>query len=297
MTGVIPTLKQGPATYQFLANSGSITGGQLVMPDPANIGGIITATAGSVDVLGVAGLDAQLRTNQDGQNPAVLSQQSPYIPVYYGVEIPVTYNAACDFGRLLIAGPNGTVVPYTPPDIGLGGTIPNPAVPASGVTQTNTYNDTVQVVITGGTLTQVLVDGVQVGTAAGTYTVPSGGTIAIVYTVAPSWTWTLVPSGIAAPGVPASTVGVQNTTGYNLQVVITGGTMTAVIIGGVTVGAGAGTYQLPAGATISMTYSVAPTWTWQAQVSTYDMIVGRCAEPLGVLAGGTVGRARIGALG
>lgn len=297
MTGVIPTLKQGPATYQFLNNSGSITGGQLVMPDPTNAGGIVTATAGAIDVLGVAGLDAQLRTDQHGQNPSVLSQQSPWIPVYYGMEIPVTYNGACDFGRLLIAGPNGTVVPYTPPDIGLGGTIPNPSVPASGTPVTNTYNDAVSVVISGGTMTQVLIDGIQEGTGAGTYQVPSGGTIQLTYTVAPTWTWTLVPSGITAPSVPASTVGVQNTSGYNLQVVITGGTMTAVIIGGVTVGAGAGTYQLPAGATISMTYSVAPTWTWQVQVSTYDMIVGRCTEPLGIPVGGTVGRARIGTLG
>jgi hypothetical protein len=294
MTGVIPTLRQGPATYQLLNAGAPITGGQLVIPDPSNLGGIIPATAGAVDVLGVAGLDAQVRTNQDGQNPVVLSQQSPYIPVYYGgVEIPVTYNGACDFGRLLIAGANGTVVPYTPPDIGLGGTIPNPSVPASGALQTNTYNDAVQVVVTGGTMTAVLINGVQEGTGAGTYQVPSGGTIELLYTVAPTWTWTLVPSGIAAPGVPASTTPVTNTSGYNVQVVITGGTMTAVIINGVIVGAGAGTYQLPAGAVISMTYSVAPTWTWQVQVSTFDMIVGRCTEPLGVDAVGTVARARI----
>lgn len=294
MTGVIPTLRQGPATYQFLANSGSITGGQLVIPDPANLGGIITATAGATEVLGVAGLDAQLRTNQDGQNPAVLSQQSPWIPVYYGgVEIPVTYNGSCDFGRLLIAGANGTVVPYTPPDVELGGTIPNPSVPASGTAATNTYNNAVQVVVTGGTMTQVLINGVQEGTGAATYQVPAGGTITLIYTVAPTWTWTLVPSGVVAPSVPASTTPVTNTSGYNVQVVITGGTMTAVIIGGVTVGAGAGTYQLPAGANISLTYSVAPTWTWQVQVSTFDMIVGRCTEPLGVDAAGTVARARI----
>lgn len=293
MPGVTPTLRQGPATYQLLNASAPITGGQLVMPDPANMGGIIPATAGAIDVLGVAGLDAQVRTNQDGQNPAVLSQQSPFIPVYYGMEIPVTYGGACDFGRLLIAGANGTVVPYTPPDIGLGGTIPNPSVPASGTPVTNTYNDAVQVVITGGTMTQVIIDGVVEGAGAGTYQVPSGGTIQLTYTVAPSWTWTLTPSGISAPGVPASGTPVNNTSGYNVQVVITGGTMTAVIINGVTVGAGAGTYQLPAGATISMTYSVAPTWTWQVQVSTFDMIVGRCTEPTGVPAANTVARARI----
>lgn len=293
MPGVIPTLRQGPASYQFLNNSGSITGGQLVMPDSANLGGIVTATAGSTEVLGVAGLDAQLRTNQDGANPAVLSQQSPWIPVYYGgVEIPVTFGSACDFGRLLVAGANGTVVPYTPPDVS-GGTIPNPSVPASGTAQANPYNDAVQVVVTGGTMTQVLINGVQEGTGAGTYQVPSGGTITLVYTVAPTWAWTLIGATVTTPGVPASGTPVTNTSGTNVQVVITGGTMTAVIVGGVTVGTGAGTYQVPAGATIQLTYSVAPTWAWTPQVCTYDMIVGRCVEPLGIDAALTVGRARI----
>lgn len=296
MTGVIPTLRQGPASYQFLNNSGSITGGQLVVPDPANPGGIITAQAGAVNVLGVAGLDAQLRTNQDGQNPVNLAQQSPWIPVYYGVEIPVTFAGACDFGRLLVAGANGTVVPYTPPDVG-GGTIANPSVPASGTPVTNTYNDAVQVVISGGTMTSVMINGVQEGTGAGTYQVPSGGTIQLTYTVAPTWTWTLIGSSVTTPSVPSSNTAVTNTSGTNVQVVITGGTMTAVTIGGVQVGTGAGTYQLPAGQTIAMTYSVAPTWAWTPVTVTYDMIVGRCAEPLGVPAANTVARARIGMLG
>lgn len=295
MTGVIPTLRQGPASYQLLNAGAPITGGQLVIPDPVNLGGIIPATAGSVDVLGVAGLDGQVRTNQDGQNPANLAQQSPWIPVYYGVEIPVTYGGSCDFGRLLVAGANGTVVPYTPPDIG-GGTIPNPSVPASGTPVTNPYNDAVQVVVTGGTMTQVLINGVQEGTGAATYQVPSGGQIELVYTVAPTWAWTLVGSSAATPSVPASGTPIVNTSGTNEQVVITGGTMTAVIINGVTVGAGAGTYQVPAGGTIQLTYSVAPTWAWTPQFVTFDMIVGRCTEPLGIDGPNTVGRARIGTL-
>src|SRR6185437_10768681 len=198
MSGVIPSLRHGPASYQFLANSGSIVGGQLVVPDPTNMGGIVTAGAGAVDVLGVAGLDGGLRTNQSGVQPTNLAQTSPWIPVYYGVEIPVTYGGACDFGRLLVAGANGTVVPYTPPDTG-GGTIANPSVPASGTPVTNTFNDAVQVVISGGTMTQVIVDGVQVGTGAATYQVPSGGTIQLTYTVAPTWTWTLVGGTVNTP--------------------------------------------------------------------------------------------------
>jgi hypothetical protein len=84
-----------------------------------------------------------------------------------------------------------------------------------------------------------------------------------------SWpaAWSEVVNGPAAgavttPAVPASTVAVNNSSGFPVQVVITGGTMTAVIVGGVTVGTGAGTYVVPAGGTISMTYTVAPTWAW-----------------------------------
>lgn len=71
-------------------------------------------------------------------------------------------------------------------------------------------------------------------------------------------------SGTTAPGVPASTTPVTNSNAWAVMVVITGGTMTAVVINGVTVGAGAGTYWLPAGQAISLTYTVAPTWTWTA---------------------------------
>jgi hypothetical protein len=69
-------------------------------------------------------------------------------------------------------------------------------------------------------------------------------------------------AGVAAPSVPASLTPVTNTSPMPVTVVITGGTMTNVSIGGVTVGSGAGTYTLPAGAAITLTYTVAPTWTW-----------------------------------
>jgi hypothetical protein len=67
---------------------------------------------------------------------------------------------------------------------------------------------------------------------------------------------------LTAPGVPLTTVVVQNTFGFPVQVVISAGTMTAVIVNGVTVGSGAGTYWIPKDGSISLTYTVAPTWTW-----------------------------------
>lgn len=67
---------------------------------------------------------------------------------------------------------------------------------------------------------------------------------------------------VATPAVPASTVAVANPTGQYVSVNIAGGTMTNVSINGITAGAGAGNYMIPPGGTITMTYSVAPTWTW-----------------------------------
>jgi hypothetical protein len=64
------------------------------------------------------------------------------------------------------------------------------------------------------------------------------------------------------PSVPSSTVAQQNTNSYPVSVTITGGTLTAVIVNGITVGSGDGTYTVPAYGAISITYSVAPTWSW-----------------------------------
>lgn len=78
-----------------------------------------------------------------------------------------------------------------------------PAVPASGVAQQNTNTYPVSVVVSAGTLTNVAVNGVTVGTGDGTYLVPAGGAISITYSVAPTWVWSnaspAASSGLAAP--------------------------------------------------------------------------------------------------
>lgn len=77
-----------------------------------------------------------------------------------------------------------------------------PAVPATGIAQQNVNQYPVQVVIgaNGATITAVVVNGVTVGTAAGTYTVPANGAISISYTVAtPTWVWSNVNTVVPAP--------------------------------------------------------------------------------------------------
>lgn len=66
-----------------------------------------------------------------------------------------------------------------------------PAVPGSGTPVTNTSPLPATVVVSGGTGTNVAINGVAQGTFDGTYVVPpNGGTITLTYTVAPTWTWT-----------------------------------------------------------------------------------------------------------
>ena len=77
-----------------------------------------------------------------------------------------------------------------------------------------------------------------------------------------------VPGAALAPAVPASTIEVRNTKGYPVIVKVTAGTVTAISTGSVTgaltaTGLTAGKVVLPAGWYISITYSSAPTWTWE----------------------------------
>lgn len=69
-------------------------------------------------------------------------------------------------------------------------TISTPGFPGSNTPVVNTNNVPVYVTITGGTLSNVLINGVSVGTTAGTYgPVNPGSNISITYTVAPTWNW------------------------------------------------------------------------------------------------------------
>lgn len=74
---------------------------------------------------------------------------------------------------------------------------------------------------------------------------------------------------VTTPAVAATTVQVPNTTGVNVFVYIAGGTVTVISVTNAngtstTLGTTSGTAFLPAGGSIAITYSVAPTWVWQA---------------------------------
>jgi hypothetical protein len=70
-----------------------------------------------------------------------------------------------------------------------GGNLTAPSVPASTVAATSTYPFSIGVCINGGTYTDITINGTATGGPRGYVVVPPLGTIALTYTVAPTWTW------------------------------------------------------------------------------------------------------------
>jgi len=82
---------------------------------------------------------------------------------------------------------------------------------------------------------------------------------------------------VASPAVPLTTVPVTNATGTVVAVTISAGTLTFVFVNGVQAGTTAGTYLVPVGGTISVTYSVAPTWAWALPATSASVVAGGTA--------------------
>jgi hypothetical protein len=62
--------------------------------------------------------------------------------------------------------------------------------------------------------------------------------------------------------VPSTTVALPNPFPFSCLVTVQGGTVTVVAVDAVAVGTVAGVFVVPAGSSITLTYSVAPTWKW-----------------------------------
>jgi len=72
------------------------------------------------------------------------------------------------------------------------GSVAAPGIPTSGTTIKNPFWRDAAVVINGGTVTNITVDGTtQLTATPGTVYVPSGRSITMTYTVAPTWAWTV----------------------------------------------------------------------------------------------------------
>lgn len=80
-------------------------------------------------------------------------------------------------------------------------------------------------------------------------------------------TWSEVIQGAANTPVPTPAIGASpftavNAAGIPVVVTVTGGTVSAIALNGTATGLTSGSVVVPAGSSITLTYSVAPTWTW-----------------------------------
>lgn len=83
-----------------------------------------------------------------------------------------------------------------------------PALPASTVAATNNNPVPLSVTITGGTVTVITLNGTVTGLTTGTFTVQPGGTLAVTYSVSPTWTVSdVVPAASTYPFVNSVVAG------------------------------------------------------------------------------------------
>jgi hypothetical protein len=117
MPGALPHYRSGPDSYQV---SAAVAGGTLVIADGTTTTTVSTAGAGAINVLGVAGNDAQPVPNQASATDSLaggaplldISVVGDYVAVYHGVDIAVTYAATAAFGQLLKSAAAGQVTPW-----------------------------------------------------------------------------------------------------------------------------------------------------------------------------------------
>lgn len=70
---------------------------------------------------------------------------------------------------------------------------------------------------------------------------------------------------VSPPAVPATTVAYTNAYGVDCDVYVSGGTVTGVAISGAATGLTSGHFLVRNSGTITLTYTVAPTWVWIGQ--------------------------------
>lgn len=78
---------------------------------------------------------------------------------------------------------------------------------ATGVASLNPNPVPVSVTVSGGTVTQIAVSGVNTGQTSGTFTVPAGGSVTITYSVAPTFTMADIAPSAGYPYVNSTLAG------------------------------------------------------------------------------------------
>lgn len=97
-------------------------------------------------------------------------------------------NAAMNSGATAVVGTSLRIVNRDQST----GHVAAPVVPATTVALANPFWRDAAVTVSGGAVTAITVDGAATGATSGTVFVPTGKSIAVTYSVAPSWNWVLL---------------------------------------------------------------------------------------------------------
>jgi hypothetical protein len=170
----------------------AITKGPLTLPQ-ATTQTLFTVTNGAIIVTSLAGL-ITTQTPAGANNLSLGTVPAIGTAASAGIGGPTAINSLVAGTWLAAPASAGTA----------GGALVAPGVPASGTASTNlvtnNYHGTVDVTLSGFTVTHVYINGVQAGTTNATYSLPQHGNISITYSVVGTWTWV----GSAAIEISAS---------------------------------------------------------------------------------------------
>lgn len=72
---------------------------------------------------------------------------------------------------------------------------------------------------------------------------------------------------VSQPAVPATGVAQYNNNAFPVVVTVSGGTVSGIAVNGTATGLTTGAINVPTNGTITLTYTVAPTWVWAAAPS------------------------------
>lgn len=122
----------------------------------------------------------------------------------------------------------------------------------------------------GTSSTKLIVDGgkLSIGGSMTTLQLDSGGSSSHVVEIRGKIdgvsTYTGFATVASSPSVPASTTAQVNTFGAPMMVYVSGGTVSAIAVDGTSTGLTSGAFIVRPMGTITLTYSSAPSWLWQA---------------------------------
>lgn len=84
---------------------------------------------------------------------------------------------------------------------------------------------------------------------------------------------------VTAPSVPASGTPLVSPYGAPMYVTVTGGVVSAIVVNGTTLGITSGTFLLPPGGIVTLTYTSAPSWAWSQLITVPAVASGQYLCP------------------